>query len=218
MVIPNRERVVAVISALALAGGLLTLALLSKPAQAQAEGATSEQFPTEFTINTSACGGEVINVTGTIHTVNRVRVDEDGTFHGTSHFNLVGVKGVGLTSGDNYVIPGSGAVVHNVVQPGQIVTGTVDINLVIGKGQQPNQVALARVHYVISPEGEIKVESISFHFKCQPGNASPTPTASATATKASPTAKASPGTGGAPLAMGASLLLVGAGLAARRFC
>ena len=90
-----------------------------------------------------------------------------------SHFNFAGLKGVGLDpltlepTGTEYVIPASGAAVENFVQPGQIVAGTVDINLVIGKGQLDNQVALARLHYVISPEGEVKVETVHFHFKCQ---------------------------------------------------
>ena len=163
----NPVRVLALISALALAGGLLTLSLLAKPTQAQSQGAVSEQFPVDFVIDASACAGELIHVTGTLHTVNHFRLQEDGTYHANSQFNLAGVKGVGLTSEDTYVIPASGAVVENFVQSGQTVTGTVDINLVIGKGKIPNQVALARVHYVISPEGEIKVETISFHFKCQ---------------------------------------------------
>jgi hypothetical protein len=83
------------------------------------------------------------------------------------------------------------------------------------------------IHYIINDDGTLKTESVHFHFKCQPGNASPTTTASATATAdtatiasptttASPTATASPGTGGALLAMGAGALLVGAGLLARR--
>jgi len=139
MVIPNRGRVVAVISALALAGGLLALALLAKPTQAQAEGASSEQFPIEFAIDMSACGGEEIDVTGTLHTVNHFTVRPDGTYHVNSHFNFAGVKGVGRTTGDNYVIPALGGAVENFVQPGQIVTGTVDITLAIGKGQLPTR-------------------------------------------------------------------------------
>ena len=166
MVIPNRGRVVALISALALAGGLLTLALLAKPAQAQTEGASSEQFPVAFTIDATECAGELIDVTGTLHVVNHFTVQEDGTYHVNTHFNFAGGKGEGLTTGDMYVVPASGAAVENFVQPGQIVTGTVDVNLIIGKGQLPNQVAVARVHYIIGPDGEIKVESSTFHFQC----------------------------------------------------
>jgi hypothetical protein len=165
MVIPNRARVVAVISALVLAVGLLALALLTKPAQAQSQGAVSEQFPLDFPID-ARCAGEWIQVTGTIHTVNHFTLQDDGTYHGTSHFNFTGVKGVGLTSGDTYVIPSTSAYADNFGQPGQTVSGTVDLNLVIGKGKTPNQVGLVRLHYIVSPEGEIKVESFNFHSEC----------------------------------------------------
>jgi hypothetical protein len=171
MVIPNRGRVVAVISALALAGGLLMLTLLAKPSQAQPptdkeNGAVSEQFPAEFGID-SSCAGEVIDVTGTLHTVNHFTVQEDGTYHVNSHFNLQNMKGVGQTTGETYVIASAGNAVENFVQPGQIVTGTVDINLVIGKGQSPDQVGgFARVFFIIDDEGGLKVENIQFHLEC----------------------------------------------------
>jgi hypothetical protein len=168
MVIPSRGRVLAVIWALALAGGLLTLALLAKPAQAQSQGAVSERLPVAFTLDASACVGELIDLTGTMHTVNHVTVQEDGTYHITSHFNLAGVKAVGQTTGDMYVVPSAGNIVENFVQPGQIVTGTVDINMVIGQGKIPNQNALARLHYIIGPDGELKTETVQFHFACRP--------------------------------------------------
>jgi hypothetical protein len=129
------------------------LVLVWLEASRKEERASSEQFPIEFAIDASACGGEVINVTGTIHTVNHFTLQEDGTYHVNSHFNFAGVKGVGLTTGEMYVIPASGGSVENLIQSGQVVSSTVDINLVIGKGKLDNQVALARVHYVISPEG-----------------------------------------------------------------
>ena len=179
MVIPNRGRVVAVISALALAGGLLTLALLAKPSQAQGNGAVSEQLPQEFTLNATECAGELINVTGTLHTVNHFVGERDpetgdpvGQYHINSHFNFQNGKGVGLDpdtgepNGNKYVIPFSGVGVENVVADGQIVTGTVDINLEIGQGQLPNEVPFARLHFVID-DGEVKVENVHFHFQCQ---------------------------------------------------
>jgi hypothetical protein len=167
MVIPNRGRLVAVISALALAVGLLTLALLAKPAQAQTNGAVSERFPIDQVIDGSACAGEDILVEGTLHTVNHFTLQDDGTYHVNSHFNFAGVKGVGLTSGDNYVVSASEVIVENRVQSGQIVGGIVDVTLVIGKGQLDNQVALALFHYIIDAEGNFKVDTVNFHFKCQ---------------------------------------------------
>jgi hypothetical protein len=105
IVIPNRGRVVAVIWALALAGGLLRLALLAKPAQAQGNGAVSEQFLAVFTLDATACQGELIDVEGTLHTVNHVTDLGDGQYHINSHFNLQNLKGVGRTTGAKYVIP-----------------------------------------------------------------------------------------------------------------
>jgi hypothetical protein len=166
MVVPNRLRVVALMLALALAGGLLALALLAKPTLAQEEGATSEQFPVNFIIEPSECTSEAMEVTGTLHTVNHFTAQPDGTYHVNSHFNLQNAKAVGLTSGTTYVIPASGSAVENFVQSGQIVTGTVDISLIIGKGQIPNRVAVLRVHYIISAEGEVKVETVQAHLEC----------------------------------------------------
>jgi hypothetical protein len=154
--------------ALAIVGGLLTLALLAKPAQAQSQGASSQQFPLEFTVEGSLCSGENILVTGTFHAVNHFTQQEDGTYHVTSRFNVHGAKGVGLESGNKYVVTSAGTVVENVVQSGQIVVSSVDFNLLIGQGEIPNQTGFARIHYVISPEGEVKVESATFHFGCQP--------------------------------------------------
>jgi hypothetical protein len=154
--------------ALAIVGGLLTLALLAKPTQAQGQGASSEQFPLEFTVEDSLCSGENILVTGTFHAVNHFTMQEDGTYHVTSHFNITGAKGVGLTTGEKYVVPAAGTVVENFVQSGQTVVGSVDFNMLIGQGEIPNQTGFARIHYVISPEGEVKVESTTFHFGCQP--------------------------------------------------
>jgi hypothetical protein len=109
----------------------------------------------------------VIDVVGTLHTVNHFVPAEGGGYHVNSHFNLVNVKGVGQTTGANYVIPASGAAVENYIPTSDaIVTGTVDINMVIGKEQLPNQVALARVHYIID-DGTVKVETVRFHFQCQ---------------------------------------------------
>jgi hypothetical protein len=166
MVIPNRARVVAVMLALAFAGGLLTLALLAKPTQAQGQGAVSEQFPAVFTLDASACAGELIDVEGTLHTVNHVTDLGDGAYHINSHFNVANLQGTGRTTGGNYVIPAAGNAVEHVVSSGQLITGSVDVNLVVGKGKLDNQVAFARIHYVVSDEGEIKVETIQFHFAC----------------------------------------------------
>jgi hypothetical protein len=101
IVIPNHMRVVMVVSALALAAGLLTLALLSKPAQGQAETTTTTErvpFSEDFT---DQCTGELFHIDGTILTVGHSTIDANGA----QHFQYVNnTKGTGesLTTGAEY--------------------------------------------------------------------------------------------------------------------
>ena len=90
IVIPNRVRVVVVVSALALAAGLLTLALLAKPTQAQAETITStERLPLNNTYF-NPCTGEEFHIEGTVHLVQHRTIDENGTDHVQVHSNTQG--------------------------------------------------------------------------------------------------------------------------------
>jgi hypothetical protein len=166
LVMPNRVRVLAVMLALALVGGLLTLALLAKPTLAQGKGAVVEDFPLGVTFD-STCTGESIDIEGTLHTVNIFKARKDGGYHIISHYNLMNMRAVGETTGEEYVVPSSGTAVENFVADGQTVTGTVDINLTISKGSMPNQIGFARVHYILTSEGEVKAETIQFFFECQ---------------------------------------------------
>ena len=90
-----------VVSALALAVGLLTLALLSKPAQGQAETTTTTDRITFSEDFTHGCTGELFHIDGTILTVGHTTID--GT--GNHHFQYVNnTKGTGesLTTGAEY--------------------------------------------------------------------------------------------------------------------
>jgi hypothetical protein len=89
------------VSALALAAGLLTLALLEKPAQAQAETITStDRIPVSFSVE--SCSGELVFVEGTSLTVAHTTIDANGGFHTNFQFNVKG-QGEGLSSGDKYI-------------------------------------------------------------------------------------------------------------------
>jgi hypothetical protein len=172
MVIPNRARVVAVLPALALAGGLLTLALLAKPTQAQptqaqGQGATVQDFPVSGGIDSTNCTGEVILIEGTIHTVSILKAREDGGYRFTDHFNFSNVKGVGETTGEEYVINIKSTVVEKFVPDGEFATGTVFTSGVVSKGSMPNEQLLSRVHFIQNDDGTIKMENIQFRFECQ---------------------------------------------------
>ena len=146
---------------------LLTLALLAKPTQAQGNGATSERFPfEELILDASTCTGELIEVSGTFHFVNHSTVQEDGTYHIIGHINLAGAKAVGQTTGDEYVVPSTSTAVEHFVASGQTVTGDAHMDLVIGKGQSPDQVATSQVHYILNPDGSVKLETVRLSFEC----------------------------------------------------
>jgi hypothetical protein len=172
MVIPNRGRVVAVMLALALAGGLLTLALLAKPSQAQSNGATTEKFPIAFTHDATDCAGEFIEVTGTMHFVNSYVAKEDGTWHVNSHLRLQG-NGVGINpetgelTGTEYVIHTKSQSFENSVEPGQYVFRAIDTTMFVAKGSTPNYQFFTRFIFIVNPDGTLKMESSSFHVQCQ---------------------------------------------------
>jgi hypothetical protein len=195
IVIPNRGKVVALITALALAGGLLTLALLAKPTQAQPptaneNGAVVEDFPYEVSLDAAECTGEVINIEGTMHTVtNFVRVQ--GGYHYHVTFSLANARGVGLDpqtlepTGSEYVFHSSITSVENFLPTGDSVAGDVHSETATGEGSSPDLVFYATGHYILTEDGVVKMEVGQFSLKC-PGSETAPSTAAASAAATTP--------------------------------
>jgi hypothetical protein len=189
MVIPNRVRVLAVMLALALAGGLFSLVLLSKHTQAQPptdkeKGAVVETFPIDLSIDTSTCvNGELIDYTGTMHTVTHF-VPVRGGYHVTITFH-VNARGVGQTTGDEYVMSSTSQIVENFLPTGDTVNGTMIIQTDIGKGSSPDRVYFAQGRYILTEDGVVKAEVIQYGVQC-PGSETVPPTASASAAATTP--------------------------------
>jgi hypothetical protein len=155
-------------------------ALAGPPPTDKENGAVSEQVPLDSIIDATQCGGELIKITGTLHQVSHFRPTEDGQYHVNTHFNSQNVKGVGLNpeafpetlepTGTEYVVPSSFTVVENFVPiAGEIVGGIARIDIVVQKGSDPlgdDQVAFFRIQYIITAEGEVKLENIQTHFEC----------------------------------------------------
>jgi hypothetical protein len=95
VVIPNRVRVVLVVSALALAAGLLALA---SPTQAQSSTTERVPFSQDYF---NACTGEVFHIDGTILTVSHYTIDPNGGQHIQYVENTQGT-GENLTTGAEY--------------------------------------------------------------------------------------------------------------------
>jgi hypothetical protein len=177
MVIPNRGRLVAVMLALALAGGLLTLALLAKPTQAQ--GAETQRLAVDFNLDAVDCAGDLIHLTGKLNSVFHVHEDAAGGFHINTHFNFADVQGVGV-SGLKYRVPTTvNSTTFSTSGEGpQVVATEVGISRVIGQGQAPDEQATAVVHFTVHEDGTVTGEVAQFRFECRNGStASPSATA-----------------------------------------
>jgi hypothetical protein len=69
--------------------------------------AQSESFDFTGQFDNLDCGGEVIDVQGTIHVNSQTVTLPDGSFKTTGHLNFEDFKGVGADSGKKYVITDS---------------------------------------------------------------------------------------------------------------
>lgn len=125
----------------------------------------------------------MIDITGTLHTVTHF-VPVQGGYHTNSTFRFKG-RGVGQTTGDEYVISAVAQNVENFLPTGDTVTSDVTLETDIGKGSSPNRVLFSRVHYILTEDGVIKAEVIQFFVKC-PGGETVSPTASASAVATTP--------------------------------
>ena len=172
IVIPNRGRVVAVMLALALAGGLLALALLAKPTQAQAQTENfNERIPLTI-ITTNECTAEAISVEGTVHVVGTTTQDAAGNLHVQGHTNFVG-EGVGITSGAEYIVrevQTTHGNVHDFEGDQAPATFTQPYTLhVIRKGSAtPEDDFLIHTlfHITVNANGEVTAEVVEESFEC----------------------------------------------------
>jgi hypothetical protein len=89
-----------VVSALALAAGLLALAALATPAQAQSETTSRVTFEQDYY---NVCADEVFHISGTILTVGHVTTDANGGQHFQYVENTQGT-GTSLTTGAEYAV------------------------------------------------------------------------------------------------------------------
>ena len=165
VVIPNRVRVVMVVSALALAAGLLTLALLEKPAQAQAETITDNDRST-FDGPVASCMGEFVFIEGTMHTVAHTTIDANGGFHTKFQYILKG-QGEGLDSGDKYLYNDTfGYNVNSTGAINQTQTETFKITSQGSASATDDLQGKVLYHVTVNANGEVTTEVYNFEFEC----------------------------------------------------
>lgn len=149
-----------------------TLALaLAPPVASQAAVVTNVQEPIDTFLGIPCANGgagEVVHVTGTLHSLSSITMDGRGGIHGTDHFQPQGVSGVGLTTGATYRATWllSGTFNFDLDDAPEELTAFNDLRL-IGQGRADNYLVHSVLHLTINANGVVTVDSFKFSAECK---------------------------------------------------
>ena len=135
------------------------------PAMAQATtNTTSTTTPFQFTIAPS-CAGELIEVSGNMHTVTRVTTTPSGQTSTEFHLNLEG-SGTGLTTGNHYQFGQETTDIFNDHDSPAIEFTFVEMVRVISSGSDNNFRLRTHIHVTINANGETTVSIMDSERVC----------------------------------------------------
>lgn len=151
---------VTLLTVLILMLGIAPSASAQEPAADQ--GATSTEMPLYF-LRSADCTDEVVEISGTVHTVNQTQAD--GSVIG--HFNYQHVSGLGLTSGDTYQATAVDHVLLRAPLPSSITS--VQSFLLISRGSSSNLVIHVIYHITVNENGEMTAFIEDLDMQCTQG-------------------------------------------------
>lgn len=97
--------------------------------------------------------GELVVVTGTLHVLTHVTIDDQGGLHVRQHFQPQGVSGTGLTTGDKY--QGTGVTQTEFNATAGIEQTSVNNFRIVGQGPDNNLLIHSNVHVTVTPNGDV---------------------------------------------------------------
>lgn len=129
---------------------------------------TNEQVPiTVFAFVPCANdgAGELVLLTGTLHVLTHVTIDDQGGLHVKQHFQPQGLSGVGLTTGDTYRGTGVTQTEFNATA----ATEQTSINnfRIIGQGRDNNFLVHSTFHVTVNANGEVTTVVDNFSTECR---------------------------------------------------
>ena len=139
--------------------GLMLVQPLLAPTPASALGASSSDLPLYF-LRSADCTDEVVEVSGSIHLVNKVQAD--GSVVG--HFNYQGVTGLGLTSGESYRVNAVDNIRLRAPFPSSITS--VRSFLLVSRGAGSNLLVHVAYHITINAAGEVTASIEDLEMQC----------------------------------------------------
>ena len=149
---------------------VLAIALAVLPASASARVVVNERVEIGDAAGGSAfnpCTDEVVAFTeGQIHLVVATEEDQSGGIHYFDHVNFAGVRGVGETTGDEYVVPNSASFSQNATSGASTNTSGQTFQL-IRTGSEDDYLLHVRYHLTVTPDGEVAVEFLQLLITCK---------------------------------------------------
>ena len=111
--------------------------------------------------------GEIIHLTGRLHVVEIMTIDNNGGIHLKMHYQPKDMKGIGLDSGDKY--QGTGVTQEKVFDAGGFpYTGTYINNYrMIGQGSGNNYLVHESWHMTINANGEMTAYVDNYSVDCK---------------------------------------------------
>jgi hypothetical protein len=166
------------VNASLIAASLLVAVVATTTFQAYAQGnerrAVSEIIPISEVLDTTICeNGELVQISGNLHLVGRVVFDEDETgmaVQFVGHVNSQNVKGVGLTTGNDYVLTyADNQVLNNSLDGTGSFTQTLTSNLIARGSSEsaPDLLVHALFHITVTPNGETTALVDNFNVECR---------------------------------------------------
>lgn len=158
--LPPMKRVIAT-------GVATAVVALVSAAGAGAAVTTNEQIPIGigvFIPCANGGAGEVAVLSGTLHVLSSVTIDDQGGLHVTQHFQPQGVSGVGLQTGDSY--QGTGVTRSEFNATAGIESTSVNNFRIIGQGPNNNYLVHSVFHVTITPNGDVSTVVNDFSVEC----------------------------------------------------
>ena len=165
-----RNRVFASVLAVAAVMALWLTLTGTTPVQAKATTVTTNSnIPISLVVFVPCAQGgtgEIVKLSGDLHALFHVTIDNAGGFHFQSHFNPKGVSGLGLASGDKYRATGVtrfGFNAHGL--PFEFTS--INNFRIIGKGKGNNLLIHMVFHLTVNANGDVTASVSNVKFDCK---------------------------------------------------
>jgi hypothetical protein len=129
---------------------------------------TSEQVPVTvfaFVPCANEGAGERVVLTGTLHVLTHVTIDDQGGLHVQQHFQPQGVSGTGLTTGDDYRGAGVTRTEFNAAAAFELTS--INNFRIIGEGPDNNFLVHSNFHLTVTPSGDVTTVVDNFSVECR---------------------------------------------------